>query len=496
MASYKREVSERISLQISEAQATYDKIKARYEEKLAIQESELHAAMQHTLMLQTRKKIVDNEMNEIYGVIHPIRRLPVEMLKQIFEATVENSPKKFSRALQLSHVCQHWRVVALDTPLLWNQIIINFLDPLESITEYWNWAAKRVKMTPVDVFFNQLGEGVEPGTVTSEYIQEQQNKVAVCSFPQIPFVRNLVLNTGSEFQYEEAFSLITQLSTGELGSLTLNGDDSNTLLDGISWIWDDIVPRLPSLKALTLEGLAFSFDATKPFSVPQDSPIRQFYTVDPLELLRLCPNLESLTTVACEDDYRPLTQNPTPVTISTLTFLNISHGSTFPWESPLLLPSLSTLIFHTEYGEAPNEFLGFLVNHPSIFDLKMFVDYLDLISIAKAAPQLTRLTLETYCKYLEPLLDWTSTSLQGPAFPQLEILDLCNAGYRTTEEVDRLIRIRCLPAIHDKSELPNGCRPLRELVIPLPSGFSSKSQFAKDAIDLEPDRYTGRLSWL
>ncbi|KIM23928.1 hypothetical protein M408DRAFT_27513 [Serendipita vermifera MAFF 305830] len=204
-------MSESIGLQISEAQATYDKIQARYEEQLAILKSELHAAMQHTIMLQTLKETVDNEMNEIYGVIHPIRRIPVELLKQIFEETLRTREGyKMWQATQISHVCQYWRAVALDTPSLWSKLCIDFrYDPLNLIIEYWNWMIERVKMTPVDVHFYSLGGMQQSGAAVSEHNREEQKKVDACSLLRIPVIRELNIDVDSTYPTDQAFSMIT-----------------------------------------------------------------------------------------------------------------------------------------------------------------------------------------------------------------------------------------------------------------------------------------------
>ncbi|KIM23927.1 hypothetical protein M408DRAFT_37680, partial [Serendipita vermifera MAFF 305830] len=90
-------------------------------------QSELYAAKQHKNTLKSQKRILSDEMDEIRAVLHPIRRLPVETLRHIFEATLEASDKiELWQATQLSHVCQHWRAVVLNSPELWSHITVNF----------------------------------------------------------------------------------------------------------------------------------------------------------------------------------------------------------------------------------------------------------------------------------------------------------------------------------------------------------------------------------
>jgi len=68
------------------------------------------------------------------GILHPIRRLPVEILLQIFEDCVNdeiddhhrNPPRLFrvppTMALRLASVCSRWRDIMLETPYLWRHL--------------------------------------------------------------------------------------------------------------------------------------------------------------------------------------------------------------------------------------------------------------------------------------------------------------------------------------------------------------------------------------
>ena len=68
------------------------------------------------------------------GVLHPIRRLPVEILLQIFEDCVNDEADEYHRhpprildvnptmALRLASVCSRWRDVMIGTPYLWRHL--------------------------------------------------------------------------------------------------------------------------------------------------------------------------------------------------------------------------------------------------------------------------------------------------------------------------------------------------------------------------------------
>ncbi|KZP25869.1 hypothetical protein FIBSPDRAFT_929068 [Athelia psychrophila] len=60
------------------------------------------------------------------SIPHPIHRIPSELLSEIL---IQGTPLKYTRAskrcsiIAPSHVCRHWRSVALSTPLLWTFIL-------------------------------------------------------------------------------------------------------------------------------------------------------------------------------------------------------------------------------------------------------------------------------------------------------------------------------------------------------------------------------------
>lgn len=182
IASRKGELLNSIAIQLSDAEVTCDEIMARHERQLAVLESiqsELYTAKQHKNTLKSQKRILSDEMDEIRAVLHPIRRLPVETLRHIFEATLEASDKiELWQATQLSHVCQHWRAVVLNSPELWSHITVNFRKSLKAITSRWNRAVERVKKAPAHIMFYNLGGKPKADTTAEEHTEDQRKKVA------------------------------------------------------------------------------------------------------------------------------------------------------------------------------------------------------------------------------------------------------------------------------------------------------------------------------
>ncbi|KII86788.1 hypothetical protein PLICRDRAFT_93441 [Plicaturopsis crispa FD-325 SS-3] len=86
-----------------------------------------------------------------------INRLPTEILSEIFLWSrigtfypIFTPPPKLSRWIRITHVCRHWRDVALDCPRLWNTIVPN--NP--------NWTREwliRSKEAPLSISFAPTG---------------------------------------------------------------------------------------------------------------------------------------------------------------------------------------------------------------------------------------------------------------------------------------------------------------------------------------------------
>jgi hypothetical protein len=81
-------------------------------------------------MISTAKDIIKKKRQ---GLLHPIRRLPVEMLEEIFQACVDEetggwfddpaiTPDLPKAAMRVASVCRFWRSVALQCPRLWSNL--------------------------------------------------------------------------------------------------------------------------------------------------------------------------------------------------------------------------------------------------------------------------------------------------------------------------------------------------------------------------------------
>ncbi|KZP03331.1 hypothetical protein FIBSPDRAFT_769095, partial [Athelia psychrophila] len=65
------------------------------------------------------QKLSDSHQN----ILHPIRRLPVEILGEIF---IQVQIALGSRSIVPTRVCRYWRAVAIATSQLWNHLKISY----------------------------------------------------------------------------------------------------------------------------------------------------------------------------------------------------------------------------------------------------------------------------------------------------------------------------------------------------------------------------------
>ena len=90
-------------------------------------EGEIRRAQAVLDALQRKHQVLSDARKQHTLLLSPVRRLPVELLSEIFVLSLPGDWKErihdFRRAVMLpASICKHWRNVALSTPKLWNSI--------------------------------------------------------------------------------------------------------------------------------------------------------------------------------------------------------------------------------------------------------------------------------------------------------------------------------------------------------------------------------------
>ncbi|KAF7328294.1 F-box domain-containing protein [Mycena sanguinolenta] len=94
-------------------------------------------------------------------IISPVRRIPAEILGEIFSWTLPSMHEGFDTEecpWVLTHVCRRWRAVALSTPSLWSLITIDFSNEQKYPLQMIRLQLKRARSLKVHFFGEQIYE--------------------------------------------------------------------------------------------------------------------------------------------------------------------------------------------------------------------------------------------------------------------------------------------------------------------------------------------------
>ncbi|KIM22314.1 hypothetical protein M408DRAFT_28783, partial [Serendipita vermifera MAFF 305830] len=125
MADFNARVTSMFDQELEQLRNTYETVHKRYlKQILEIEatQSELYRIQSLITASEAQRALRQSEQRELQALMHPIRRCPEDILREIFEwVTCEagNSRHILEDSVHLSSVCQKWREVAISTPFLW-----------------------------------------------------------------------------------------------------------------------------------------------------------------------------------------------------------------------------------------------------------------------------------------------------------------------------------------------------------------------------------------
>ncbi|KAG2145450.1 uncharacterized protein EDB93DRAFT_1151104 [Suillus bovinus] len=286
----------------------------------------------HQQVVEKKEKITQS-MNLHKGLVSALWRLPTEILSQIFihclpETKLLLSPSTLKAPMLLTGICRRWREVTLGTPDLWCRLYVEVDDrDWEQAAFCYDLWLKRSRGRPLS-----LALGRYHSTKLRSLLQ-----------PYITHITSLRVSTCfSQGEWPQLF--LTDLpALQELAILGMTNVDIPTIAQFIS--------RLPStMRSLKFIDMGPFFDIERLSSL---SPVWahltdvQITVLNPnaaLHLLRLCPNLSSLTFHVVLDQEESLNS----FTHTKLQSLGIPHGTLSKrllsdLLNALTLPNLRTL---------------------------------------------------------------------------------------------------------------------------------------------------------
>ncbi|KAG8756185.1 hypothetical protein FRC14_003301 [Serendipita sp. 396] len=380
-------------------------------------QTEVLSAQKVIEMLRAQKSSLSDELQDLQGLLHPIRRVPDEILAYIFELTIE--PRDYVEiipAMGLSQVCRTWRNVAVNYPPLWTMIQIdlgNYSSGVDCIT---------------DTFMDRAG--VQPVSLEILHYGDKADKRMYSKLAKISHRVHVVES-------------LNELTFSSYCKLTVDGDDvaipslfsvslgaplpciENLSLNSIGGININLKYNLPTLKSLSISGCR---------------------RIPLLYVILRCPNLEEVEIQDVQVDTTDLDEEEIELedkVTRPIRILSVWHGAVLDLVAENIeMPHIESITTHKSILSNPDHLFNNLINltYLRICDL----DLDDWISLVLAAPN-----LKTLCvggpSGVEVLANWEVIGLTETPFKKLERLEI----YLIESQIDlepfnTLVRRRCL----------------------------------------------------
>ncbi|KAF9266435.1 hypothetical protein L218DRAFT_985579 [Marasmius fiardii PR-910] len=334
--------------------------------------------------LEVEKAYLQRYIDEYRTLLSPIRKLPPEILTEIFLLCCQ-APSTFQRPLRappmvIAQTCSFWRRLALDTPLLWASFHINlhsFPGNIQLLSTYLN----RSKDMPlaIELDYTEPSDGLILAAVLEHswrwkhfllHDADRLNSIDA-SLLSLPSLHSLELST---------------VTSPRLTTIFKNAPMLRTL------ILDDV-----SIHSIELENL--------PCSQLTSVTVKRAQMNDALHVLRSCPNLEKvILSTRNFSQWGHAIFAAQPIRLSSLTTLTFTTEVFSLFLKNVVTPSLTMLTIATPAEpfdlEAwpQNEFIAYLqksvcpLQHLSLVDIELSDD--DLLSIFQYTPLLTHLSVK------------------------------------------------------------------------------------------------------
>ncbi|KZV77108.1 hypothetical protein PENSPDRAFT_176306 [Peniophora sp. CONT] len=285
--------------------------------------------------------IIAQRNNARLNELSPTARLPAELLQHSFRLLRESIEcrAEFKETHEppawnvVTKICQRWRLIALDDPLLWRDI---------RLLPYRPWIAYMIylsKSSPL-IIRARLGHGYPASWFQKIRVEFNQLLYSSDIRPRISH-----LDISAAYGDEATEALKTHPSLPLLHRLFIRLDDSSNT-ERREFPWSHIVGKAPSLQCLMLAGFTFNSELlTTPYTSITRLSLRggldyrqsQMKTATFLRLLECLPTLEELLL----ENMAPLREDthtdalPDSISIKRIMFRHYDLHATLPFISIL-----------------------------------------------------------------------------------------------------------------------------------------------------------------
>jgi F-box-like len=438
--------------EIEQLRESYDTIHSRYVDlqmELEATQSELHKANDLLTTVKNQRVALQSQQDDLRALMHPIRRCPDEILREIFELTIPNMAhhgETMRQSVRLSGVCQRWRNVALDTPRLWADIAFNLSSPSKSQRFLRICILPRLKQAPTTVILHK---------VTSNSL----SALGESGLQDIPVIDLLALRVSRPADVQHILGPSFHPPVGTLQILSISAQkhpDSRfniTNCDVMRLV--AIFPPCQALAIYRIPNLLFPVAATNTnITVIEFADSGQ---IDILRLLPCFPRLQSMNIRRAELVANDIASECYMASIKSIRLVDTTGEA---WMERVFFPKLMTVFCDTS-SEA---FRAFLSRHPSIAELESILEGDAITGIATVATQLKELhlapPLEAFCS-----LHDGSPQIPFPSLQRITITALAPPKNLTLAGFETVVRARCLPMRHPKSQAKHSSSIVRSFAI-------------------------------
>ncbi|KAG8865853.1 hypothetical protein FRC20_009431 [Serendipita sp. 405] len=390
---------------IASTEQALDNARQRFQklwEEMEGVQTEISSTQRTIDTLRAQKAVLLEEFRGLKTILHPVRKLPMEILAIIFTMVVKKTTSRAIRtSFSLSQVCRSWRQAAIGHSSLWTSIFINLGKTIPDLEWAMKIMGKRTGVHPVSLEVYSCPKSNNILTKT---------KIISSSFV---VVRSLTIMLAAGNDTAISFGSILPDYRALDNFLSDSFDGQTTCIKRLSLQRPDniyfpdllvILVRCPNLQEMAIDGATEDISEWEELNLPADQqmshPIR-FLSVEFGMLLATAVEAVQMPHLQClKIEYEPL---------------------------PRLFGELSQL----EILDIPDTYLG------------------NWAPIYHTAPN-----IKTLCVHgpggVEMLVDWLKAGITEPPFRKLEILEI-HIRFRDLqadmklESFDRLVERRCLP---------------------------------------------------
>jgi hypothetical protein len=334
-------------------------------------------AVKSVYKMKKRRLKLEERLRTLRAVLPPNPRYPADILKLIFEYAVLLDESQFDCATAISHVSQHWREVALQTPKLWTEMYISTSSDPTNVEAFWERSVERLaKDTPPSITLEMTG------------LESEQEAVDALAFWKLDYIAELDI-------FLQKGSSATCLAELEL---------QDTVVDSLSIICPEWAPstdvlsfaRMFRVVTLTISYPGFTTYTRNvaPLSLDilrliVDSHSDRYETYSLTRLTQIFPTVLSVQL----EDAKFVVDRDDEITWTNLQTLDVVYALDVPWDN-MWIPNLTRLFVLDSFTGNGEDLISFINRHLALQHLVILGKSSCIPAILDSASHLKSLTVD------------------------------------------------------------------------------------------------------